>query len=63
MSRNPIQADDPNPDNVVACFIREMMNMYITEFPEFKDDIEDYFDEELSFQDTTGFAFDNEKEE
>ena len=55
---NPIQADDPNPDNVVACFIREMMNQYMTEFPEFQDDIVDYFDSELGFQDTTGFAFD-----
>ena len=37
-----LQADDPNPDNVVACFIRELMDKYLVQFPEIEETEEEY---------------------
>ena len=43
MPENVLQAEDPNPDNVVACFIRELMDKYLVQFPEMKEE-EEYDD-------------------
>ena len=40
MSENILQAEDPNPDNVVACFIRELMDKYLVQFPEMEEEVE-----------------------
>lgn len=43
MPESVLQAEDPNPDNIVACFIRELMNKYLVQFPEMKEE-EEYDD-------------------
>ena len=37
MPESVLQAEDPNPDNTVACFIRELMDKYLVQFPEMKE--------------------------
>lgn len=41
MPDNVLQAEDPNPDNAVACFIRELMDKYLIQFPCYEDTVEE----------------------